>query len=110
MLLFPTRDCLLHTDVVTMMGTFALRSRASLISVPLAVPLTLVTKLRTTSAMVDEPITDLCHADAGCLPDVSRHLFEITVEFHTLENMAFCSSVGYGFAMFCRRLLPTRQT
>lgn len=53
--------------------------------------------------MVDEPVADLCHADARSLPDMSTHSpVDDGLKVLTLAKTAFCSSLGYGFAMFCR--------
>ncbi len=50
--------------------------------------------------MVDEPITDLCHRYASSLSGSQHRQLSEESSKRTLENIAFCSSLGYGFAMF----------
>lgn len=74
----------------------------SIVISPSAPLLSLVAKLRAASTVVDEPVADLRHANSGRLCSISwLHLVVYKSREHTLENMAFCSSVGYGFVIFC---------
>ena len=63
-----------------------------------------VSKFGASTAVVDEPVADLCHADTRCLWGylVSYDRSIVMKRPLTLENTAFCSSEGYGFVMFCR--------
>jgi hypothetical protein len=50
--------------------------------------------------VIYKPVAHLSHADAGCLARSQRVVSQSTFLTHTLENIAFCSSLGYGFVMF----------
>lgn len=64
--------------------------------------LAFVSKFRTSSSVIDEPVADLSHADTGRLKGiVSALYFPLMKASLTFEKIAFCSSLGYGFVMFC---------
>lgn len=63
----------------------------------------LIPQFGAAAAVVDEPVADLGHADAG---DLWENVISIRLGVFddramlTLEKRCFCSSLGYGLAMF----------